>query len=109
MDVDELELSPRGGEAVQRGDVDDGVASGDCTAQPAGVEEVDPLVPDVVPLLTQLAGDVPADEAARTCDVDLQLEASLLPDGGRDRTGHFRRDAVIAITTRWVRSPSRSR
>ena len=63
----------RGGRvvAVERGDVDDGVAACDGACEPGAVEEVDALVADVLPTLAELPGDVAADEAGRAADVDL--------------------------------------
>ena len=56
--------------AVERGDVDDGVAAGDDPLESRAVEEVDPLVDDLGAPLPELAGDVAADEAGRPADVD---------------------------------------
>ncbi len=50
--------------------MEDGVAPRDGASQPVGIEEVDPLVADLGALLAQLPGDVPADEPARTRDID---------------------------------------
>jgi class 3 adenylate cyclase len=50
--------------------MDDGVAVLDDPAEPRRVQEVDPAVADVVPVLPQCAGDVAPDEAARSRDVD---------------------------------------
>jgi phosphohistidine phosphatase len=50
--------------------MEDRLAAGHRPAEALAVEQVDPLVADVVPGLPQLAGEVSADEPARPGDVD---------------------------------------
>jgi predicted ATPase/class 3 adenylate cyclase/Flp pilus assembly protein TadD len=50
--------------------VDDGVTAGDCPLQPRKVQQVDPAVANVVPVLAERPHDMPADEAAPARDID---------------------------------------
>jgi hypothetical protein len=70
LDVDALVLGSRRVVRVQRREVEDGVAARDRPAQPFAVEQVDPLVADLVPAGPQLAHHMAADEPARPRDVD---------------------------------------
>src|SRR5581483_8478610 len=70
LDVDPLVLGSRRVVRVQRREVEDRVAAVHRAPEPLAVEEVDPLVPHVVPCLAQLPRDVSADESARAGPVD---------------------------------------
>ena len=76
--------------AVERGDVDDGVAPCDGAGEARAVEEVDALVADLHPALAELPGHVAADEAGGAADVDLHA-ARARRTRPRARTGQTSR------------------
>ena len=84
FDVDPLELRRRRVVAVERRDVEDGVAAADHGPQPLAVEEVDPVVPDADSSGAQLADDVPADEPACAGHVDVQRATNVPGPAERD-------------------------
>ena len=70
LDVHALDFGRRSVEAVERRDVDDGVAPAHRPLQPWAVAELDEVVPDLRAPLAQLPRDMSADEPGRTRDVD---------------------------------------
>ena len=86
FDIHALDHPRVGVVAVERGDMEDSIATLDDTPQSGGVEQVGALRADVGAEL----GDVAADEAARARDVGLHVP----PDRGT-LSGHRPDDAIV--------------
>src|SRR4029079_12554311 len=77
LHVDALELGVGGLVAVERGEVNDRVATAEHVFEAVTVEKVDALLAHLGSLCAQLARDMAPDEAGRACHIDEQARAAL--------------------------------